>query len=157
MQNYHFQKPWMPAKTYMKNILLIFILIFFIHSVFIAQQSSTVQQVTVKVILSKNKIQAGSNLKHCTQLKINNEWHINSHTPTFDYLIGTTFELKFKEGIILSNVQYPKSKLVSLSFADQPIDVYQGTITIFATLRISDKLNPGIDTLKRICNFPGLQ
>ena len=87
------------------------------------------------------------------QLKIDKDWHINSHTPTFDYLIGTTFELQSKEGIILTDVQYPKGNLVSLSFADQPIDVYEGTTTIFASLKISDKLNLGIDTIKGSITF----
>ena len=110
--------------------------------------SLTVQQVIVETKLSTNKIQAGSSVQVALQLKIDKGWHINSHTPTFDYLIGTSFELHSKEGIILADVQYPKGNLVSLSFADQPIDVYEGTTTIFASLKISDKLNPCVDTVK---------
>jgi thiol:disulfide interchange protein DsbD len=110
--------------------------------------SITAQQVNVGVKLSADKIQTGSSARIALQLKIDKEWHINSHTPTFDYLIGTTFALQSKEGIILADVQYPKGNLVSLSFADQPLDVYEGTTTIFATLRISDKLKPGNDTIK---------
>jgi thiol:disulfide interchange protein DsbD len=110
--------------------------------------SITAQQVNVGIKLSANKVQAGSSAQVALQLKIEKDWHVNSHTPTFDYLIGTTFELQSQEEIILSDIQYPKGNLVSLSFADQPIDVYEGTITIFASLKISDKLNPGIDTIK---------
>ena len=110
--------------------------------------SKTEQQVNVEVKLSANKVQAGGSAHISMQLKIEKDWHINAHTPTFDYLIGTTFELQSQEGVILSDVQYPKGNLVSLSFAEQPIDVYEGTTTIFASLKISDKLNPGIDTIK---------
>jgi thioredoxin:protein disulfide reductase len=122
--------------------------ILFVSSVLIAQPSSTAQQVHAEAILSVDKVQTGSTIQMAVQLKINNEWHVNSHTPTFDYLIGTTFDLQSHEGIILADVQYPNGNLVSLSFADRPIDVYEGTITVFASLRISDKMSPGIDTVK---------
>lgn len=141
----------------MKHLFFTLISILFITSLLVAQSLSTAQQVNAEVKLSTNKIQAGSSAQVALQLRINKDWHINSHTPTFDYLIGTTFGLQSKEGIILADVQYPKGNLVSLSFADQPIDVYEGTTTIFASLRISDKLNPGNDTIKgnvtfQVCN-----
>jgi len=148
MQNCQLHTSGRQAKTAMKHFLYILISILSLAPALIAQPLSTVQQVNARVILSADKMQAGSTLQIALQLKINNEWHINSHTPTFDYLIGTTFELQSKEGIILTDVQYPKGKLVSLSFAEQPIDVYEGTTTIFASLRISDKLKPGTDTVK---------
>ena len=112
------------------------------------KQSMTEQQVNVEVKLSADKVQAGGSVQVALQLMIEKDWHINSHTPTFDYLIGTKFELQSHEGVILSDVQYPKGNPVSLSFADQPIDVYEGTPIIFASLKISDKLDPGIDTIK---------
>ena len=132
----------------MKYFFNIFVSIILITSALIAQVSSTARQVSAEAIIAADKIRSGSTIRIAVQLKINDDWHINSHTPTFDYLIGTTFEFQSQEGVILSDVQYPKGNLVSLSFADQPIDVYEGTTTIFASLKISDKLNPGIDTIK---------
>jgi thiol:disulfide interchange protein DsbD len=107
-------------------------------------------RVNVEVKLSTDKVQAGGSAQVALQLKIEKDWHVNSHTPTFDYLIGTKFELQSQEGVILSDVQYPKGNPVSLSFADQPIDVYEGTPVIFASLKTSDNLMPGIDTIKGI-------
>ncbi len=137
----------------MKHFFGTLISILFIASALIAQPASTAHQVSARTILSTDKIQAGSTIQIALQLKISDDWHINSHTPTFDYLIGTTFELQSKEGIILTDVHYPKGNLVSLSFADQPIDVYEGTATIFVSLRISDKLNLGVDTIKGKITF----
>jgi thiol:disulfide interchange protein DsbD len=137
----------------MKQFLCTLISILFIASALIAQPTSTAQQVNARAILSTDKIQAGSTIQIALQLKISDDWHINSHTPTFDYLIGTTFELQSKEGIILADVQYPKGNLVSLSFAEQPIDVYEGTTTIFVSLRISEKQNLGVDTIKGKITF----
>jgi thiol:disulfide interchange protein DsbD len=132
----------------MKLFLSILSSILLITSALTAQPASTAEHVTAGVLLSTDRIQAGNTMQIALQLKIDSGWHVNSHTPSFDYLIGTTFELQSKEGIILADVQYSKGNLVSLSFADQPIDVYEGTVPIFATLRISDNLHPGIDTLK---------
>jgi thiol:disulfide interchange protein DsbD len=109
---------------------------------------STAKQVNVGAKLSTDKIQVGSTIQLAVQLKINKGWHINSHEPTFNYLIGTTFELEQKEGVIITDLQYPKGKLVSLSFAEQPINVYEGTTTIFASIKISNRLSTGKDTLK---------
>jgi thiol:disulfide interchange protein DsbD len=114
----------------------------------IAQQKPNVRQVNAEAKLSADKIQAGGTAQVAIQLNIDKNWHVNSHKPSFDYLIATSFELQPKEGIIVSEMQYPKGKLVSLSIADQPIDVYEGTITIFASLKISDKLKLGTDTLE---------
>jgi thioredoxin:protein disulfide reductase len=113
-----------------------------------AQLSSTARQVNVTILPSSDKVHAGSTTQIAIQLDINENWHVNSHYPTFDYLIGTTFELQAKEGVILSDIQYPKGKLVSLSFAEQPIDVYERKITIFASIKFSDKLALGNDTLR---------
>ena len=132
----------------MKYLLYISMYIIFALTVLVSQPLTTARQVSANTFLSADKIQSGGTVQIAVQLNINEGWHVNSHTPTFDYLISTTFEIQSQEGIILSDVQYPKGDLVSLSFAEQPMDVYEGTTTIFASLRISDKLNPGMDTVK---------
>jgi thioredoxin:protein disulfide reductase len=113
-----------------------------------AQSFSTAKKVRAEIKLSTDKVRIGSITQVAVQVSVDEHWHINSHHPTFDYLIGTAFDLQAREGIILSDVQYPKGKLVSLSFADQPIDVYEGTILIFASIKFSDKLAVERDTLK---------
>ena len=137
----------------MKYFSCLLIYILFTSPALIARPASKIEQVSAAAILSADKVQVGSTIQIALQLRIEKDWHINSHAPTFDYLIGTTFELQSKEGIMLADVQYPKGNLVSLSFAEQPIDVYEGTATIFASLKISNKLNSGIDTVKGSITF----
>ena len=109
---------------------------------------STSSQVTVDAKLSSDKIPVGKSVRIALQLHIAEGWHVNSHTPTYDYLIGTAFEMTPKEGFIVSDLQYPPGHKVSLSFAEQPIDVYEGVATIFATVKTSGMLKPGADTLR---------
>ena len=132
----------------MRKIIQGIISLFLFTSFLVAQPASTARQVNTEIKLAEDKISVGSTARIAILMKINEGWHLNSHKPTFDYLIGTSFELESKEGVILADVQYPKGKLVALSFADQAIDVYEGATTIFAAIKISDKIATGIDTLK---------
>jgi thiol:disulfide interchange protein DsbD len=132
----------------MRNFWTALFTIFLLPATLFAQFSSTAKQVSVETKLSTEKIQSGQTTQIAIILKINEGWHVNSHKPTFDYLIGTLFELQQVEGIIVTDVQYPKGKLVSLSFAEQPIDVYEGTTILFASIKISDRIVLGGHTLK---------
>jgi thiol:disulfide interchange protein DsbD len=132
----------------MRILTSILLSILLLISSLLAKSPKSAEQVKIDIKLATDKIQIGGTAQVAIQLMINDGWHINSHTPTFDYLIGTTFELQQKEGIILVDALYPKGKSVSLSFSEQPIDVYEGTVTLFASIKISNKLSPGIDTLK---------
>ncbi|MBI4418884.1 MAG: thioredoxin family protein [Ignavibacteriales bacterium] len=94
--------------------------------------------------VSRDHVPAGSEVKVAVMLAIEPGWHINSHTPTYDYLIGTTLNLQPVEGIIVSDLQYPNGALLKFGFADDPLSVYEGTVPVFLTLRISGKLQAGL-------------
>lgn len=113
-----------------------------------AQPVSSASQVTVSTVFASDSIVAGSDARLAVILRVNEGWHVNSHHPTSDYLIGTTFDLEPKEGFIVIDLQYPKGKIVHLSFSEQSLDVYEGKTTFYATLRVSRKARLGNDTLK---------
>jgi thiol:disulfide interchange protein DsbD len=104
--------------------------------------------VKVEGILSVDKVPAGSTFKAAVVLNIDKGWHINSHTPTHDYLIGTTLGLPQREGVIVTDLQYPKGLNLKFGFADDSLSVYEGNPTIFFTVRISEKMTTGRDTLR---------
>lgn len=104
-------------------------------------------KVRLSVALSTAKIPAGSTFKAAVILSIDEGWHINSNTPTYDYLIGTNLQLQPKEGVILTDVQYPEGKDLKFAFADNALNVYENTVTIFLTLKVSEKFPKTNDTL----------
>jgi thiol:disulfide interchange protein DsbD len=112
-----------------------------------AQLAGSSQKVTVNTFVSHDRVPAGSEFQLGLVIAIQPGWHINAHIPTFDYLIGTTFELQPVEGIIVSDVRYPPGVMEKL-FTDQPLAVYQDTVGILATLRVSEKLQPSVLTLR---------
>jgi thioredoxin:protein disulfide reductase len=132
----------------MRTFFLLLIIVSLPAFILPAQSLSSGKKVNAEVILSSNKVQVGSTVQAAIRLIINKYWHVNSHHPTFDYLIGTSFDLQAREGIILADVQYPPGKPVALTFAEQPIDVYEDTVMIFSTIKFSDKLATIMDTLK---------
>lgn len=105
--------------------------------------ASSASKVSVETKLSHEKVPAGSTFQAAVVVKIAEEWHINSHTPREDFLIGTSLDLKPAEGVIIADLQYPKGKLLKFAFSETPLDVYEGTTPIFLTLKLSDKLPPG--------------
>jgi thioredoxin:protein disulfide reductase len=127
----------------MRYVLTSFLILLYCGSSASAQTSSSAKQVSLEIKVSADKIVPGGTAQVAIILKINEGWHINSHTPTFDYLIGTVFELQQTEGIILTDVQYPKGTFAALSFAEKPISVYEGTTVLFAAIKISEKFSVG--------------
>ena len=109
--------------------------------------NSSAGKVRTESKLSVDRAPAGSSFKVAIVLDIAEGWHINSNTPTHDYLIGTVLELQPKEGIILADLRYPKGEDVKFDFSEDALNVYEGNTKIFLTLKLSNKFAPGKDTL----------
>lgn len=69
-------------------------------------------------------------------LAIEPKWHVNSHEPTYDYLIPTVAEVRLPEGWPSATVDYPPGELEAFAFVDTPISVYSHQVTIASELRI---------------------
>ena len=113
-----------------------------------AQMSGTAGQVRVETKLSVEKAHPGSSVQAAVIVAIAEQWHVNSHTPSEDYLIGTTLELQPLEGVIVTDLQYPKGQDLKFAFSEKPLNVYEGSVPIFLTLRLSDKFATKNDTLR---------
>ncbi|MGB2868518.1 MAG: cytochrome c biogenesis protein CcdA [Bacteroidota bacterium] len=113
-----------------------------------AQSLASAKQLGVVTFLSTDKIRAGETTRIAVQLTINEGWHVNSHRPTFDYLIRTDLTFNQNAGYLVADIQYPAGKTEKLAFADEPLDVYQGTVTVVASLRFSDLIAVGPDTIR---------
>ncbi|MBM4175803.1 MAG: thiol:disulfide interchange protein [Ignavibacteria bacterium] len=86
------------------------------------------------------KLHAGSELKVALNLKINPEWHINSHKPNDEFLIPTKISIKSEIGLTFSNVTYPKPHDIELGFSDEPVSVFEGENNIIGIIQIPNDL-----------------
>jgi hypothetical protein len=64
-------------------------------------------------------------------LRIDPGYHVNANPASNEYLIPTSIAF---EGVTPSRVAYPPTIPFKPAFADEPIDVYEGSIVIAATV-----------------------
>jgi hypothetical protein len=63
--------------------------------------------------------------------KVQDGFHVNSHTPKSELLIPTNLKLDVAEGVKAAPLEYPAGTAYSFSFEpDEKLDVYQGPFTV---------------------------
>jgi Disulphide bond corrector protein DsbC. len=65
------------------------------------------------------------------ELVISPGFHVNANPATFPYLIATEIQPGKVDGITVADkLVYPPPKMETFSFAEQPLAVYEGSVTI---------------------------
>ncbi|MGM0506671.1 MAG: cytochrome c biogenesis protein CcdA [Bacteroidota bacterium] len=96
----------------------------------------------VQFLHSRNVYPAGEEAPVALWIELEEEWHVNSHSPSISYLIGTELRLDPPEGVRVSPVAYPASVEYQFDFAEEPVDVYEGEFPLFFTVT-TDEAHPG--------------
>ncbi len=91
---------------------------------------------SVRVLTSVDKIRRGVPHAIALEVKIHSPYHINSETPTEDFLVPTTLIFSDAEGASFTSPELPPAMVRTLSFSQSPLEVYEGTIYIFSTLTL---------------------
>jgi len=63
-------------------------------------------------------------------IQLKEHWHVNSISPSKKELIATSVELLADGKLVDADITYPKPLIKSLSFANQPLSLYEGTFEI---------------------------
>jgi cytochrome c biogenesis DsbD-like protein len=78
------------------------------------------------------------------QFRIGSGFHVNSNTPTQDYLIPTALKLNPPTDIVVGRITYPVGDEMAFSFApDEKLSVYSGAFTIGVIVRPLASVLPG--------------
>ncbi len=131
----------------LKRTLSLSLILLAVSPVVYSQGATTAGHVQFQTILSVDKVAAGSDFQAAVNVHIADGWHVNSHTPTHDYLIGTELTLQPRDGYIVTDVRYPKGKLLQFEFSEDPLDVYEGDFSIFVSFKTSNRISGAVDTL----------
>lgn len=77
------------------------------------------------------------------QLKITPGYHVNSNTPTDEYMIP--LKLTWDHSMVFEAAApvYPKGALEKYSFAEQPLSVYTGAVTVDTPGKVAANAAPG--------------
>jgi thiol:disulfide interchange protein len=79
---------------------------------------------------------AGKPARVAALVTIEHGWHVNSHKPTFDYLLPTVLTLTLPAGWPPEQVTYPKAAMKTFSFVKEPLAVYDGDFVVLAQLQV---------------------
>ena len=76
--------------------------------------------------------------------RIDGGFHINSNTPTTEFLIPTTLKLTAPTDIVVGKVIYPPGEQMSFPFApDEKLSVYTGVVILGVVVRPLVTVVPG--------------
>jgi thiol:disulfide interchange protein len=89
----------------------------------------------------------GSSADVAALVSIDTGWHVNSHKPSFEYLIPTSLTLSSPTGWPAASITYPSDIKKKFTFAEQPLAVYEGDITVNCEQPIPNDTAPGSYTL----------
>lgn len=96
------------------------------------------EKAEVNLAVDRTAYESGSTARVAVLVSIEKEWHVNSHKPTFDYLIPTVLDLELPAGWPEETTRYPQHEMQSFAFADQPLAVYDGDVVILSEVKIPE-------------------
>ena len=102
-----------------------------------ADQDAAAPAIVTALAKVKEKNDAVFNVE--LQLEIAAGWHINANPPGQDYLIPTTVEVDANASVEIVDTAYPKGRTTRFAFSDQPLNIYEKSLTI--PLRLKKKPN----------------
>jgi thioredoxin:protein disulfide reductase len=96
----------------------------------------------VRVRCEPASVVAGASVRVPVVIEIATGWHVNANPPAPDYLIPTTVSVTGVAGLAPQGTLYPAGRQVKLGFDENPLSVYDGTVTASVTLAAArDALN----------------
>jgi len=78
-------------------------------------------------IAAPSSLAPGATAPVTVEMKLGENWHVNSHTPSEKFLIPTDVKLSATTGT-LSAVRYPRHVEKRFAFSERPLAVYEGTV-----------------------------
>ena len=90
-----------------------------------------------------NAVHPGSEVKVVIAAEITKGFHINDHQPTLDYLISTKLTWDLHPAIFPGKMFYPAGEMKAFQFSKSKLSVYEGTLLIGGSIKVSSGLIPG--------------
>ena len=89
---------------------------------------------------------AGSAVDSALPVELRSGYHVNSNTPSDDYLIP--LRLTWNPGALeATGFTFPKAQMEKYRFSEKPLSVYSGNFEIVTRFKAAAKVVPGTSTL----------
>ena len=109
----------------------------------------TPEKASVELDVDRTAYAPGEAGRLVALLRIEDGWHVNSHQPSFEYLIPTTAEVELPAGWKAATLTYPAGEMARFQFADDPLSVFQGEVPIVASFLVPASASAG-DVVVRV-------
>ncbi len=97
----------------------------------------------VKITTQLVKLPVNGSAEAIVHITIQPGYHINANPPTYTYLKATELALPETEGVTVGFIKYPKPMTRKFSFAEKPLDVYEGETELKVLLKAAKSSKPG--------------
>ena len=101
-----------------------------------ARPAGSPQTVAFALVEPTGPVTPGATIDVVAQLSIAQGWHLQSHQPSFDYLIPTELTLTLPAGWPAATITYPPDASYSPAFSPTPLAVYEGDVQIHAAVTV---------------------
>ncbi|HEX2464201.1 MAG TPA: thioredoxin family protein [Thermoanaerobaculia bacterium] len=107
-----------------------------LHLVVDAQRPA-LEKARLELASDRSAYRGGETARIAAMAQVEQGWHIQSHTPSLDYLIPTVLTLDLPDGWAEAKIEYPPHRMWTAQFEpDQPLAVYEGKVRFLATVAI---------------------
>lgn len=118
-------------------------------------QSPPRAETLVKAMAEPVTIAAGGSATATVKLLILPGWHVNANPPSMDYNIPTVVKLAPLAGVKPGRVVYPAGRSEKLSFEDEPLLVYDGSVEVKVALAAAAGAENGKHVLSGKVEYQG--
>lgn len=99
--------------------------------------------VTARTHIGFSSASQGGTFPIAVELDINGKWHINANKVNDEYLIPTEISIEVPDGIEVMEIVFPRAVQKRLSFSEEKLALYDGTVYIGALLAIDSEFPVG--------------
>jgi thiol:disulfide interchange protein DsbD len=97
---------------------------------------------------SLTSVPQGGAVEIAVEIEIDHPWHINANELSDEFMVPTDIEFELPEGIQLKAVVYPQAIEKKLDFADELLQLYEGTVYVGAVVEVSSDFPLGQTAIK---------
>jgi thiol:disulfide interchange protein len=101
-----------------------------------AAQRPGMEKARLELAVDRTSYLAGERARIAAVAVVEDGWHIQSHTPSFDYLIPTELTVELPAGWAPAEIEYPRHTLWTAQFEPTPLAVYEGRVRILAAVAV---------------------
>ena len=125
------------------SLALVFALLLSPSGPLAAQGFGGPPKASMELVADRTSYAPGESASIAARVTVESGWHMNSHTPTFPWLIPTDVTLAVPDGWAEPSVAYPPHQLKTFAFEDEPLAVYDGTVVFRIDLAVPESAASG--------------